>query len=218
MTTQTIPQIDSQIRDQLGSRNTQRLRKTGRLPAVIYGHKLPPVHISLDQSQINDLLHHHAHLLQVAVDNKTEPCLIKQVQWDHLGSDIIHLDLARVDLTEQVTVTVDLELTGEAIGLKESGAFLQHQTAEIQVQCLATQIPEIIRVDISQLAVGDAITVADLSLPHGVTADEDPDTLIAAVHLTALDEEDETALGEPGAGEPEVIGKKDQPQENADSA
>jgi len=157
-------------------------------------------------------------LLEVAIDSKTEPCLIKQVQWDHLGSEILHLDLARVDLTEQVTVTVNLELAGDAIGLKESGAFLQHQTSEIQVQCLATQIPETIRVDISQLAVGNAMTIADLSLPQGVTTNEDPATLIAAVHVTATDDEDEAALGEPGTREPEVIGKKDKPQENADSA
>jgi len=134
MVSQNIPQIEAQPRDQLGSRHTARVRAAGQLPAVIYGHKQNPVHISFDQKQVTNLLHQHAHLIKVVIETKTEPCLVKSVQWDHLGSNILHLDLARVDLTETVIVEVDLELTGDPVGLKESGAFLQHPMDQIEVK------------------------------------------------------------------------------------
>lgn len=207
MATQQLLKINAQTRPNLGTRSTAKMRGQGRLPAVVYGHKQDPAHISFDQKEVTDLLHQHAHLIEVVVDSKTEPCLIKDVQWDHLGSNILHVDLARVDLTEQVTVEVDLVLTGEPVGLKESGSFLQHGSDQLEVSCLASQIPSQIKVDISGLGVGDQITVGNLKLPTGVTATSDGETVIASIQIVA--EEAEPIEGEAAAGEPEVIGKKE---------
>lgn len=212
MATQQLPKIEGQTRSGLGSRQTAKIRSQGRLPAVVYGHKQDPTHISFDQKEINDLLHQHAHLVEVVVGSKTEPCLIKDVQWDYLGSNILHLDLARVDLTEQVTIEVDLVLTGEPVGLKESGAFLQHGLDQLEISCLASQIPDQIKVDISELGVGGQITVADLKLPAGVTATSDGETLVAAIQIVA--EEVEPIEGEAGEAEPEVIGKKEEEEKS----
>lgn len=213
MATQQLLKIEGQTRSNLGSRTTAKMRGQGRLPAVVYGHKQAPIHISFDQKEATDLLHQHAHLVEVVVDSKIEPCLIKDVQWDHLGSNILHVDLARVDLTEQVTIEVDLALTGEPVGLKESGSFLQHGSNQLEISCLASQIPDQIKVDISGLGVGDQITVADLKLPSGVTAISDGETLVASIQIVA--EEAEPIEGEAAAGEPEIIGKKEEPAKSA---
>lgn len=207
MATAQIPQIESQTRARVGTREAQRLRQAGQLPAVIYGHKQDPVHVSVDQAEITRLLHEHAHMLQVAVDGRTESCLIKDVQWDYLGSSIIHVDLARVDLTEQVSVDVELTLVGDPIGLKESGAYLDHPMTHIKVQCLASQIPESIPVNISPLEVGQSLTVADLSLPEGVTAVDDAEMLVVTVHRAAAVEEE--AEDDADVAQPEVIRKRD---------
>ena len=207
MATQQLTKIEAQTRSHLGTRSTAKMRTQGRLPAVVYGHKQDPVHISFDQKEVTDLLHQHAHVIEVVVNSKTEPCLVKDVQWDHLGSNILHVDLARVDLTEQVTVEIDLVLAGDPVGLKEAGSFLQHGSDQLEVSCLASQIPNQIKVDISGLGVGDQITVADLKLPNGVTATSDGETVIASIQIVA--EEAEPIEGEAAASEPEMIGKKE---------
>lgn len=207
MATEQIPQIEGRARNHLGTRHTAHVRASGQLPAVIYGHNQEPAHVSFDQKQLTDLLHHHAHLIEVKIDAHKEPCLVKDVQWDHLGSKILHIDLARVDLTERVTVEVDLELVGEAIGLKEAGAFLQHSMDEIEVSCLASQIPDRIRVDVSGLGVGESLTIADLKLPSGVSPTDDPETTIASIQI--VEEEPEAEVVEAVAAEPEVIKKKE---------
>jgi large subunit ribosomal protein L25 len=210
MATQQIPQIPVQNRPALGTRATVRLRQGGQLPAVIYGHGQDPVHVAVDAKAMSDLLQHHARLIEAVTDGQGQACLVKDVQWDHLGSQIIHVDLARVDLDESVTVEVGLEFVGEPKGIKEAGAFMEHPTTAIEVECRAGNIPESIRVDVSGLAVGDTLTVEDLTLPEGVKAVSDPDTVVAAIHVAVEEEEavPEAAEGEAATAEPEVIGRK----------
>jgi large subunit ribosomal protein L25 len=201
-----IPKVTVEPRERLGSRYAARLRKSGRLPAVIYGHQKDPVHVAIDTKQLTTLVFDNAHLLEVKLADAAEPCLIKDVQWDYLGKEIIHVDLTRVDLSETVEVEVGVELIGEAVGLKEEGAFLDHQVSSLTIECRADSIPELIEVDVSELGVDQAITVADLKLPEGVKCTMDEDTIIAQVTIA----EEETEPTEAGAesAEPEVIGKK----------
>jgi large subunit ribosomal protein L25 len=213
MVTQQIPRIEGQLRENLGTRQTARVRSGGGLPAVIYGHKQQPLHIRFDHKEVTDLLHQHAHLIEVVVGSKTEPCLVKDIQWNHLGSSILHIDLARVDLTERITVEVDLKLVGDPVGLKEAGSFLQRPMDQIEVECLASQIPEFVKVDISELGVEQSITVADLSLPEGVAAKADGETLVASIHIVKEEAEEPTA--EAATAQPELIGKKPAEEEAA---
>lgn len=208
MSTATQPRIKADVRDRTGTRYAARVRAQGKLPAVIYGHKQDPVHIAVDASELIELLHHNAHLIEVEVAGKSEPCLVKDIQWDHLGSKIIHVDLARVDLTEEVQVEIEVELTGEAVGLKEIGALLEQSHNTIQVKCRADAIPERLTHDVSELGVGDSLLVSGLTLPAGVTAVSDPDTLIAHLSVTKIEVEEveEEAVAE-GEDQPEVIGK-----------
>jgi large subunit ribosomal protein L25 len=204
MSTATIPTIEATVRERTGSRYTARLREQGRMPVVVYGHGQEPAHLSVDSEEINELLHQHAHLMTIKVDGKEETVVLKDAQWDHMSSNIIHLDLARVNLSEEVTVEVELTFTGEAVGLKTAGAILEHPMSSIEVTCKASDIPEIIKVDVTALKTGDTLTVADLKLPEGVVAATDGEAIVATVHVMAEQPENEAAAGE---GEPEVIGR-----------
>lgn len=215
-TTSTIPQINVTAREQLGKRETRRLRESSRIPAVIYGHKLDPVHTSVDARELKDLMHGHAHLIEVVLGGKAEACLIKEVQWDHMSRNVIHVDFARVDLNEIVSVEIELNFVGEAIGLKEAGAILEHPITTLEVQCKASEIPETITVDVSGLAVDDTLTVGDIKLPEGVTTEVEPDTVVASVHVMA--EQEEEPVADDAAAEPEVIGKKDEDEDEEKDA
>ena len=157
------------------------------------------------------LLKTQARLLDVAVDKTAEPCLVKDIQWDHLGTTIIHIDLARVDLAQRVRVRVPVKITGEAIGLKEGGTFLDHPLADIDVETLVTEIPEFILVDVTNLKADDEIAVGDLKLPEGVIAKSDSHSIVAAVRTIKEEVVEAPAEGTAAAAAagPEVIGQKE---------
>ncbi|MCE9589563.1 MAG: 50S ribosomal protein L25 [Planctomycetes bacterium] len=206
MAKREIPKIKVEPRPRIGSRYATRLRKGGQLPAVIYGHKKDPVHVAVNEEEMHELLHRNTHLLEVMIDSRSEPCLVRDVQWDHMGSEILHVDLARVDLNERVTVEVELVLTGDAVGLKEVGAFIEQQLKALPVQCLVTEIPDNIKVDVGHLKVDESVTVGQIKLPEGVTTKTSPDAIVAAIHIV---KEEIVEVVAPEAGsEPEVIGKK----------
>jgi large subunit ribosomal protein L25 len=207
MTTTQIPKLNVQQRQRLGTRYAARLRKEGQLPVVVYGHKKDPLHISVDAAEMVDLLHHQAHVIEINDGAATEACLVKDVQWDHLGSTIIHVDLTRVDLSEQVTVAVNLHLVGDPVGLKEAYAMLDHPYDTIEIECRVDQIPEEITASIEHLKVGDTLTPAGLDLPQGIKCVMAEDTVLAAVRIV-LAQEEEVAPAEEVEGEPEIIGRE----------
>ena len=209
MSTSTIPQLNATVREKLGTRYTKRIREQGLMPAVVYGHGQPPLHVSVDDKELTDLLHHNAHLVELHVGSESVPCLVKEVQWNHLSSKIIHADLTRVDLNEKVTVSITIELKGEAPGLEEDGAIMEQPLNELEIECLATDIPELIEVDVSAMQVGDNITVEDITLPEGVVAVSDSETVIA--HIAVVEEISDVEIAgseEGGEAEPEVIGRE----------
>jgi len=214
MSTATQPTIKAQVRERTGTRYAARTRAQGKLPAVIYGHKKDPVHIAVDAKELTELLHHNAHLIDVDVAGKSEPCLVKDIQWDYLGRNLIHVDLARVDLSEEVQVEVEVELTGQAVGLKEVGALLEQSSNTIQVKCRADAIPERLTHDVSEMTVGDSLLVSGLTLPAGVTAVNDPDSLVAHLSVTKVQAEEEEAVE--GEEQPEVISGKPEGEEKAE--
>lgn len=211
MSTATQPKIHAEVRERTGTRYAARNRAKGMLPGVIYGHKQDPIHVSVNAKELIELLHHNAHVIEVEVAGKSEPCLVKDVQWDHLSKHIIHVDLARVDLNEEVEIELELKLVGEAVGLKVVGALLEQAASTIEVKCRANAIPEFLTHDVSALEVGDSVLVSDLKLPAGVTAVSDADTLVA--HISVTKEEVEEEAPAEGADEPEVIGKAEAEEE-----
>lgn len=205
MSTQTIPQVEAHKRDRLGTRYAARLRKEGQLPAVVYGHGQDPLHVAIGKHQITEIIHENHQLVELDIAGDRESCLIKDLQWDYLGDNIIHVDLTRVDLGEEVEVEVAVELTGEPAALNEEGAILDHPVTEVTIACRADSIPESISHDIEELTLENAATAGDLVLPSGVKLVTDAETVIAQIQIVQeLPDEEETATD---GDEPEVIGK-----------
>src|SRR5215216_6179864 len=126
------PQIQASKREQLGSRANKRLRDAGHLPGVIYGHKEAIVPVTLPRKEVVNHLNHGAHLFDLALDGKSEKVLVKEVQYDHLGIEVIHVDFARVSLDEKVEVTVPVELKGEPN--TDEGGVVTQVINEIEVE------------------------------------------------------------------------------------
>ena len=184
-----------------GSRVARRLRKSGKIPAIIYGHKQPPVPIALPRETVWEMIKKQTHLAELQMDGTTETVLIRDVQWDYLGKEILHLDFARVNVGEAVETEVKLDIRGTAPGVTEGGV-LEILLHTLHVSCRADAIPDSIRVDISALQMDQAIHIGDLKLPEGVTVIGEKETLV--VHVTNPTPEPE--LDEPAnETQPEVI-------------
>lgn len=199
-------QITAKARPELGSRANKRLRDSGLLPGVIYGHKEAVVPITLPKKEVVNHLNHGAHLFELALDAKRETVLVKEVQYDHLGLEVMHVDFARVSLDEEVEVTVPLELKGEPKGEKDGGV-LQQIINELELKCKVTDIPDLIRHDVSEMALDDVLHINQLKLPAGVTCLQDGELIVATVK-EIQEEVVAAAPAEEGAAEPEVIGRK----------
>jgi large subunit ribosomal protein L25 len=197
-------QVAAKSRSELGSRANRRLRESGVLPGVIYGHKEAIVPVSLPRKEVVDHLNHGAHLFDLALDGKSEKVLVKEVQFDHLGIEVIHVDFARVSLDEKVKVNVPVELKGTPKG-EADGGVLQQIINSLEVECLVTEIPEVIRHLVSEMALNDVVHIRDLKLPEGVRVLQDGDLIVATVKEIL---EVVVAAPEEGAAEPEVIGRK----------
>jgi len=133
-------QVTAKTRNEKGGRANKRLREAGLLPGVVYGHKEAVIPITLPRKEVVNHIARGAHLFDITIDGKSEKVLIKEVQYDHLGNDLLHVDFTRVSLDEKVEVTVPLELKGTPKGEAE-GAVLQQIIAELQVECVVTEIP-----------------------------------------------------------------------------
>src|SRR5919112_1270193 len=160
-----------------GSRFARKLRSRGRIPAIIYGHKQDPVPISLTREAVWEMVKKSTHLAGLALGETSETVLVRDVQWDHLGKEVIHLDFARVSADESIETEVRLELRGTAAGLAEGGV-VEQLVHSITVTCRASAIPDSIRIDASGLHLGAAVHVRDLVLPEGVSVAADPDLLL----------------------------------------
>jgi large subunit ribosomal protein L25 len=185
-----------------GSRVARKLRKAGRTPAVIYGHKQPVVPISLDSIAARNMVESGTHLAELDLGAQTETVLIRDVQWDHLGREILHVDFARVDRTELVETEVALEFRGDAAGVAEGGV-LEAVVRHLTVKCPAGAIPDAIRVDVTGLGLNQAIHIKELTLPQGVVTEADPEQLL--VHVVAPTQEVEPSNEAPGESQPQVI-------------
>jgi large subunit ribosomal protein L25 len=206
-------QVTAEPRSALGSRANRRLRESGLLPGVIYGHKEAVIPVSLPRKQVVEHLNHGAHLFDLSLNGKSEKVLVKQIQFDHLGTEVIHVDFARVSLDEKVKVTVPLELKGEPKGAADGGV-LQQIISKLDVECLVTEIPDAIRHNVAEMALNDILHIKDLKIPAGVRVLQDGELIVATVKEVL--EEAAIAPEEEGAAEPEVIGRK--PAEGEEAA
>lgn len=207
--------LEAQVREHTGSKAASVVRRQGRIPAVVYGHQEKPLAISLDAHDFAEGLHHGTRLMDLTVAGKNEKAIIKDLQYDHLGREVIHADLMRVDVTEVIKVVVPVELKGTPKGAQEGGVLTAH-TSRLEVQCLAINIPEMIVVPVKDLDVGQAIHAGQIQLPEGVTLASSVDMLVASCNVLQEVKTTEQVEAEIPAV-PEVIGAEKQPEEGAEA-
>src|SRR5215469_15881075 len=159
---------DAQKNKGTGTRVARRLRKAGRIPAVIYGHKQAVVPVTVGHDDVLRMVKTPGHLAELDLGGTTETVLIRDVQWDHLGKEVLHLDFARVSAEEMIDTEVSFEVRGHAAGIA-AGGILEQVVHSVRLKCRAGAIPDSIKVDVSNLQVDQGVHVRELSLPPDVT-------------------------------------------------
>ncbi len=200
-----------ETRKSVGKRNNVRLRRAGRVPAVLYGHGEDAVNLTLAADEFEASLRHGAKVVDLdgAASGKA---LLQDVQWDTFFHQVLHVDLLRVRAGERVTVEVPIELRGESPGV-QNGGVLEQMIHSIEIEVALDVIPEKLHVKINKIEIGEQLTIKDIiDLPEGakVLADED-DMIVHCIQPAA--EEEEAAAEEGAAAEPEVIAKGKQEDE-----
>jgi large subunit ribosomal protein L25 len=196
---------DPQKNKGTGTRVARRLRAQGRIPAIIYGHKQAPTPISLSRDSVWEMIKKSTHLAELVLGDTTEIALVREVQWDHLGKEILHLDFGRVSADETIETEVRIDVRGIAPGIAEGGV-LEQLVHSVRVTCRANAIPDAIKIDVNNLHLNEAVHVKDLTgLPEGVKiVDADDDLLL--VHVASRAAAAEPAPSEAEAPvQPEVI-------------
>lgn len=196
--------LEVKVRDTFGKRRVRRLRATGMVPANLYGHKQETVNLMIDEATMKMILR-RGHQIVKLTGASSDEALIKEVQWNVWGNEILHVDFTRINANETVKATVPVVLKGDAAGLREGGV-IETLIHEVEVECSAFNMPENIVISVTNLGLGQQITAADLKLPEGVTTDLAADTVMV-VCVTKQEEVDMTSAVVDGA-EPEVIARK----------
>ncbi len=193
--------LQVKVREEVGSRAAKRVRQAGQTPAVLYGHQLANVSLTVPTDQIEWAIRHGIRMVQLQGDIR-DTALIREVQWDAFGSHVLHVDLTRVSASEKVRMVVPLELRGEAPGARQGG-ITEQLIHEIEVESAADQLPERIEININELGLGDAIKLGEVPMPEQVTMIADAEELVVQC-MSAVEVEEEEAE-EAEVAEPEVI-------------
>ena len=204
--------LKSDRRNEAGKGVARKLRRSGRIPAVYYGRGETPISITIGLKELEEIIHQSGGS-NVIVDLKVEgdgagdrKAIIREIQRDPVEGTILHLDLQHISLTERITVEVPIVLVGTPIGVKDGGGILEHLLREVEVECLPTDIPSKLEVEVSGLNIGDSLHVSDLKADR-VTIKTEADRAIAAVVPPTILEEVKPA--EEGAPtEPELVKEK----------
>src|SRR5262245_1309324 len=209
-------------RDKLGKGGARKARAAGQIPGVLYGHGKEPVPVSVGARDFDLALRGHKGgnpIVNLAVAGGEYTALIRDVQYDPLTHDILHLDFQHISLTETIEVKVSVHLTGLPVGVKDGGGILETILREIEVRCLPTAIPPSIEVDVSHLNIGDSVHVREISVPDVTVLNDDGETIATVVPPTVMEEKAPEAAAVEGApAEPEVIAKGKKEEEGAPAA
>lgn len=233
-------ELTGEKREGKGSSSSRRLRREGRVPAVLYGGAKGSVMLTFD----HDAIHHHLEneafhtsILTVTVDGEADQAILRDVQMHPYKPKVLHMDLQRISATEKLHMEVPIHLVGEDVapGVKLQGGIVSRLMAEVDISCLPHQLPEFLTVDISQLNIGDSVHLSDIPLPEGVTittlAHGGEDLAVATITTVRIVEEEvveeaavegvvpEGAEGEAAAGAAApapAAEEKEQPKEKKD--
>jgi len=210
--------LTAERRTAIGRSAVRKLKATGSVPAVMYGSKNKPEALQVSKRDINALLSHAAGeniLVELDIAGKSHLALVQEVQHAPVGGAVLHIDFHAVSQDEVIQADVPLEPVGTANGVKNMGGLLEQNLGSLAIECLPRDLPDVIRVDVSALDIGDSIHVREIQLPSGVSTRIQLDLTAFSVLAPTVEEEPVAAVAEAVAG-PEVIReKKEEPEAGA---
>jgi len=187
-----------------GSPSARRMRREDHIPAIVYGHGMDPISISVVRRDLRLALSGPAGVntvIDLTVDGKVYPAIVKDLQRHPVRRNVSHIDFIQVDLNEEILIAIPVRLEGEAKAVIDQGGLVDPAVDTIEVRTTPRSIPNEIVIDITDMTMDSVITLADIKLPAGVTATADPETAIVTVLVTREEELPEAAEGEEGAAE-----------------
>jgi len=207
-------------RTALGKGAVKKLRQSGHVPAVVYKGGEAAEALAVAVKDMEQALQSGEKLFQLTCDGATKETVIKEVQFDELRDLILHVDFNEIALDKAIMIEVELVTKGIPVGVKDDHGILEQQIHRVEVECLPTQIPENITIDVSELRIGDSIQIKNLVVPEGVKVQGDGEIVLTSVAPPKREEEEapaEVAEGEEAPAEPEVItAKKEEAEDEAE--
>ncbi len=209
--------IAAEPRKKTGTTDARRLRRSGRIPANIFGHQMEPLAVSIEMEAFRPVLATGHKVVDLKLAGGAQKALVREVHWDTFSTEVQHIDFQRVDVTERMVVEVPVELRGTPQGVVDGGV-LDHQLHTLEIEATAVSLPDKIEIRVNHLKIGDAIHVSDVAdLPAGVVMQTPGDLIVVQVNA-AVEIGDIEDLGEDGAmAQPELVGRVDKDDESSDN-
>jgi large subunit ribosomal protein L25 len=211
--------IEAQLRTPGGKNANNRLRKAGKIPAVIYGPGKQPVVVSVNPQDVKTILHSESGrntIFGISVDGAGQNnAMVKDYQLDPVHGNLIHADFLEIAMDRLLILTVNVEIVGEAEGVKLDGGIMDIVTRSIEVECLPSDIPESIKVDVSKLKINDYVRVKNLQVDEKVKVLSDPEIVVVTI-VPPTKEEAPAEAAAAETAEPEVIKKGKTAEEGAE--
>jgi len=196
-------QLQANTRKEINKRSTKDLRKQGCVPAVLYGHGIKTLNLTVEQKKFEQMvkkMHGENVLISLSIDSngssKQETVMVRDVQYHPASDGLLHIDFYKILLHEKITTRINITLTGEAPGVKEGGV-LDHSVRDMEIRCLPDKIPGHLEADVAQLEIGSSIHVRDLKIPEDVEVLADPDQAVVSVVPPTIIKEEEVSEEEP---------------------
>ena len=217
--------LQAELRSETGKGEAKRIRRTGRIPAVVYGDSGAPVACSVDSKALSTVLHEHGRNTLVSLvlgsgeEQSEDTAIVKELQHHPVGGQLLHADFYRISLTQKIVVDVRVEAEGIPTGVRTEGGILEQLLHQVEVSCLPAEIPDSIGFDVTQLDIGDSVHVSDLSVTGNVEIVTESDRSVFVVVPPSVsqveDAEEEVLEEDEEMQEPEVIerGKRDEDEE-----
>lgn len=222
--------LKTKLRKDVGTIKSKKLRTNNAIPAVVYKHGQKTQNVQVAETELIHALHTSAGenaiiTLQFQSEEKGAPrgsktVIIKEIQYHPIADNILHIDFQEISLTEKIKVDVPIILKGEAVGVKTDGGVLEHIIKELEVECLPTQIPEKIDINVEEMKIGDMVHVKELNIPAELKILTDPEAAVVTVAPPQAEEEvtPEAEAVEGEAQEPEVISEKKAEERETEAA
>lgn len=196
-----IVPLTANRREKSGKGGARQARRSGFVPAVVYGQESEPLNVQINERELGRVIHgaqgEHA-IVELTVEGDSKlggPAMIKEVQHHPVRGQVIHADLYRIDLSKKITTLVAVKLEGQAKGVVDGG-IVEHTTREVEISCLPTAIPDFLAINIAELAIGHSLHVESIVAPEGIEIVTNPGRVVVSCLAPRAVKEDTPAVAE----------------------